>query len=420
MSGQGAPLTASSSVAFAEEEAPRHQQTSPMLRSEPGMAEEVPHLELPQRQRRRPLGGILSFLLCVVVPTIVGAVYYIGYATDQYVVEFNFAVRDTSTATSTSAAAASLTAMVGTSSSANPTENYMVTEYMVSRQAVEDLQSKINIRQRYALPFIDFWSRLDASEPMERFAKYWKTMTTAEFDIITGTAVAQVKAFTADDAYLIAKTLLSLSEELINEVAQRPQRDAVRYAEAEVKRAEDRLKDIRAALSTYREKEGVIEPTTGVVLGNATLVSTLRATLSQLQTDMSALQKNRISANSPQMQNLQIRIKATQEQIKEVEGQISSAGQGTAIAQVVARYEQLDLERQFAQNMLTSTMQSLEQARSNAMTKRIYITPYVMPAMPQTSLYPRRFVAILTVAGACLLLWTIALLLARSIREHLT
>ena len=298
----------------------------------------------------------------------------------------------------------------------------MVTEYMVSRQAVEELQSRIDIRQLYARPFIDFWSRLDASEPMERFARYWKYMTTAEFDTVTGTASAQVRAFTAEDAFLIARTLLSLSEDLINEVAHRPQRDAVRYAEVEVKRAEDRVKQIRAELSAYREKEGLIEPTTSIVLSNATVASTLRGVIAQLNTEVATLQKQKIAANSPQMQTLQFRIKATEEQLKEVEAKISTVGQpgSSSIAQAVARYEQLDLERQFAQAMLTSTMQSLEQARSNAITQRIYVTPFVMPALPQMSVYPKRFVAILTVAGACLLLWTIALLLSRSIREHLT
>lgn len=420
VSEQTPSATVNTSSVLAERESLRQPQTGPLLRFEPEVQEEEPTVKLPQRQRRRPLGGIFSFIMCVVVPTIIAAVYYFGYATDQYVVEFRFAVRDTTTATSTSAATTSLTAIIGMSTSTNPTENYMVTEYMVSRQAIEDLQTKINIRQRYALPFIDFWSRLDASEPMEKFARYWKYMTTAEFDIVTGTAFAQVKAFTPDDAYLIATTLLSLSEDLINEVAQRPQMDAVRSAETEVKRAEERLKDIRAALSAYREKEGVIEPTSSVVLSNATLLASMRSALASLQTEMKALQQNGMGASTAQMQNIQVRIKATEAQIKEVEGQVSTPGLQGAVAKVVARYEELDLERQFAQNTLTSTMQSLEQARSNAMSKRLYITPFVLPAMPQTPVYPKRVVAILTVAGACLMLWTIALLLVRSIREHLT
>lgn len=376
--------------------------------------------ELPRRRKRRSLGGYLSFILCVLLPTIAAGVYYFVYASDQYVVQFKFAVRDTSTAVSTSAATADLTSLVGISSSSNPTENYMVTEYMTSQQAVEELQSRINIREIYSRPSIDFASRMDASAPTEEFARYWKSMTTAQFDQITGIAWAEIRAFTAEDAFLVAKTLLSLGEDLINEVAQRPQREAMRYAEAEVARAEDRLKKVRADLAQYRDKTGLIEPTGSVVMANATVASTIRSTIAQIQTDISILKKQGVKDNSAQAQTLQARLRATEEQLKAVENQISTAKSGDSpISQAVARYEQLDLERLFAQNLLTSTMQSLEQARSNAATKRIYVVAFVQPALPQMSTYPRRGVATLTVAIACLLLWTIALLVSRSIKEHL-
>lgn len=376
--------------------------------------------ELPRRRKRRSLGGYLSFILCVLLPTIAAGVYYFVYASDQYVVQFRFAVRDTSTAVSTSAATSDLTSLVGISSSSNPTENYMVTEYMTSQQAVEELQSRINIRELYSRPFIDFASRMDASAPIEEFARYWKSMVTAQFDQITGIAWAEVRAFTADDAFLVAKTVLSLGEDLINEVAQRPQREAMRYAEAEVSRAEDRLKKVRADLAQYREKTGLIEPNSSVVMANATVASTIRSSIAQIQTDISVLKKQGVKDNSAQAQTMQMRLKATEEQLKAVENQISTAKSGdSSISQSVARYEQLDLERLFAQNLLTSTMQSLEQARSNAATKRIYVVAFVQPALPQMSTYPSRVVATLTVAIACLLLWTIALLVSRSIKEHL-
>lgn len=383
-------------------------------------ATETLTFELPRRRKRRPIGGYISFVLCVLLPTILAGVYYFVFASDQYVVQFRFAVRDTSTAVSTSAATSDLTSMVGISSTSNPTENYMVTEFMTSQQAVEELQSRIKLRELYSRPFIDFASRMDASAPIEAFSRYWKNMVTAQFDQVTGIAWAEVRAFTADDAYLIAKTLLSLGEDLINEVAQRPQREAMRYAEAEVARAEDRLRKVRAELAQYRDKTGLIEPNSSVVMANATVASTIRSSLAQIQTDMAVLRKQGVGGNAAQMQTLQTRLKATEEQLKAVENQISTATSGeSSISQAVARYEQLDLERLFAQNLLTSTMQSLEQARSNAATKRIYVVAFVQPALPQVSTYPRRYVATLTVAIACLLLWTIALLVGRSIKEHL-
>lgn len=377
--------------------------------------------ELPQRRARRSLGGLLSFALCVLLPAVLAGIYYFGYASRQYEVEFRFAVRDTNGTVSTSAATSGIIASLGMSSASNSNENYMVTEYMTSLQAVHDLQTKIDLRQIYSRPFIDLWSRLDASRSIEDFAKYWKNnVVTATFDTITGISIGRVRAFTAEDSYLVAETLLSSADEMINEVAQRPLREAVRFSEAEVRRAEDRLRQIREDLSKYREKEGLIEPMNNVVASNAALAGTVRGLLAQLQTDKAALSKQGLGANAPPMRTLDMRIKATEEQLKSIESQVSIQASGAGISPIVARYEALDLERQFAQGMLTSTMQSLEQARANAVTKRLYITPFIQPALPQTSTYPNRFVATLTVAIACLFLWTIALLISRSIKEHLT
>ena len=377
-------------------------------------------LVLPQRQDRRPWGGIVSFVLCVLLPTLGAAIYYIGFASNQYAVEWRYAVRDTSTATSTSSATSSLTALLGVSTAASGPDNYMVTEYIKSRQAVDDLEKRIGVISLYSRPTIDAWSRFDASLPVENFVSYWKNMVTASFDAITGTALAEVRAFSEEDAYLIAKTLVALCEDLVNEVAQRPQMETVRYAEAEVARAEARLKQIRAEIAAYRNKESVIDPTSSVVLSNATLAANLRSLLTQYQTDLAAIMKGGVGPNASQVQSLRTRIKATQDQLKDVETEVSKARLGdNPLSEVVGRYEQLTLELQFAQNMMTSTVQSLEQARSSAMARRIFITPYVHPAKPHSSTYPNRVVAIFIVAGLCTLLWTVALLLGRSIREHL-
>jgi len=355
----------------------------------------------------------------VVLPAILAGIYYFGFASAQYQAGFHFSVRDTTNSGGVSGVG-SLASMLGMGASANPAENYMVVDYILSRQAVDDLQARIDIKKMYSDSTIDWWSRFNGTSSFERFLKYWQYMVTATYDGITGTGVVQIRAFTPQDAYLIANTLIALSEELVNETAQQPQREAVAYAAGEVKRAEERLGKIRAGLVELRNKSGLVDPATGVVLGNATLATTLRAALAQIETDLSAAQGQKLNPNAPQIRYLKSRQEALRQQIASVEAEVDSAKiRGGALSELVAKFEQLELERQFAQNMLNSTMQSYEQARSSAMAKRVFITPYVRPVMPEVPMYPNRLVAALTVAGACFLLWTVALLLVRSIREHL-
>jgi capsular polysaccharide transport system permease protein len=361
-------------------------------------------------------------MLCVLVPTVVAAAYFIFMASNQYVSEFRFAVRELTQAVPVPTGASGLASLFGSAATtSNSADNFMVTEYLVSRQVVDELQAKIKVRELYSRPSIDWWVRFDPSLPMEKFVSYWQGMVTANYDPITGVAHARVRAFTPDDAYLIATNMVTLAEKLVNEISMRPRLDAVKFAEGEVKRAEDRLKTIRAQISEYRDKESVIEPTSSVVTSNTTLAQSLRATLVQYQTELAALMRQNLRPNAPYIVNLRSRIQAAREQLAAVEAQIANAKDtgGRPLSQVVGHYEQLDLERQFAQTILTSAVQALEQARAAAISQHLYVTPFVRPARPESSTYPSRVVSILTVGLACFFVWTIGLLIVRSIREHL-
>jgi capsular polysaccharide transport system permease protein len=111
-------------------------------------------------------------------------------------------------------------------------------------------------------------------------------------------------------------------------------------------------------------------------------------------------------------------IRSTRQQLQKVEASVLQDNEGVSLSKIVAEYEQLDLERQFAQSMLTSTMQALDQARANAASQHLYITPYVQPQLPQSATYPHRALSVLMVSGAAFLLWVISLLFMRSVQER--
>ena len=47
-----------------------------------------------------------------------------------------------------------------------------------------------------------------------------------------------------------------------------------------------------------------------------------------------------------------------------------------------------------------------------------YITPYVRPTLPTTSMYPQRVFSVLKVALIAIVLWLIGMLAVRSVRER--
>jgi capsular polysaccharide transport system permease protein len=256
---------------------------------------------------------------------------------------------------------------------------------------------------------------------MEKFVTYWQKMVTSNYDVVTGIATAEIRAFSAEDALLISNTLVKLSEELVNSIANRSNIDAVQFAQREVERAQDRLKRVRGELTAYRNKVGVIDPATSVVAPNSAVQQSLQGNLATLETQLTSLLSRHLSASSPAVQTLQNQIKAVKGQLAALESNVASGKDrvgGAALSTVIAEYEQLDLERQFAQALVTSAMQALEQARAMAASQHLYITPYVRPSLPESSTYPRRLFSVFVVGLLAFGIWLIGLLTIRSIVER--
>lgn len=371
---------------------------------------------LPSGDRPRSYGSLIGFALCVALPVFVASLYYGFIASNQYVAEFRFTVKDA--ATNANPAAGGLLALAGNLGGGDSTNNYLVADFLTSREAIEKLQKSVDVVGLYAKPDVDWWSRFNPSQPLERFVLYWQHMVTAHYDPVTGIATAAVRAFSPQDALLIANSLVALSEELVNQIANRSQRDNVRFAEAEVGRAEKRLKDVQARMTEYRNRVGVINPAASVVASNSTLVQTLQGNLAQLQTQLDTLKNQNLAPNAPAIVTLNNQIKSVKEQLQITEAAVGKSRDGTPLSSVMGEYEQLDLERQFAQTMVTSSMQALDQARATAAAQHLYITPYVRPSLPQSSTYPQRFLSVVSVGAVAFAAWLIGLLTLRSIRER--
>lgn len=373
-------------------------------------------LPLPDKGRRSR-AAFIWFSALVLAPTIFSFVYYNYIATPQYVTEFRFTVKDTS-ASAAMTTPTSVLSMLGGSASSTTNDNFIVVDFLTSRQAAEEIDKRLKARALYSEPRIDWWSRYNRHGSIEDFARYWKTMVRSDYDVVTGIATAQVRAFSPQDSYNIASTLVSLSENLVNTMERRTQVDAVRYAEAEVNKAQDRLKKVRAQLTDYRKRFGIIDANASITASNSALVQSLRANLAQLETQLNSLQSQHLSDRAPTIISLKAQVQSTKEQLARTENEVGTSKSGSALSTIVGDYEQLNLDVQFAQTMVTSTMTALDQARATAAAQHIYIEPFVRPSLPESSTYPNVAQSVISVAASAFAIWLIGLLVIRSIRER--
>ena len=197
---------------------------------------------------RRPTLSVLprvsayraTFVLLVIIPTLVSWVYLAFLASNQYVAEGRFAVRaaqiDVAESDKQKGAAASVAS--GSLVSLSGQDAYIVTTYIRSRAVIDDLSKVIDIREIFTRPEGDFWARLKSKATAEELLSYWNGMVTAYVDGPSGVVTVSVRSFRPADSVALANAIIKVSESLVNDVSARARNDALKRTEEEVRKAE--------------------------------------------------------------------------------------------------------------------------------------------------------------------------------------
>jgi capsular polysaccharide transport system permease protein len=357
---------------------------------------------------------LLSFLLVVVMPTIVAGVYYILVAADQYVSEFRFALR------SSEPVRADTGALLPSSAAPLQTalDSYAVAQYVASRAIVDDLGKTLDLRRMFSNRLADWPARLHPPVTIEELVLYWQRRVDAFFDPTNGTIVVRTRAFTAPDALNLARGILASAERLVNDMSARARSDALRNSEHDVTAAERRLVAALARLRDYRDKERLIDPHKAAE-ANAALAGRLRDELVRTGTDLSTM-KEYMQDDAPALKLLEARIETLRAQQRAVESEATdgATAPGRVLSRVMGSYEELDGERRFAETAYQHALEALDRARINADRQQVYVADFVPPGLPEEALYPRRLRSIAIVFLAAFVIWAVGSLTVRSVRDH--
>jgi capsular polysaccharide transport system permease protein len=359
----------------------------------------------------------ISFLLMVGLPTTGAVVYFSLLASDQYVAEFKFTV-----AGAEPPPLDTLGALTGLPDVGIIQDTQIVVNHLNSRAAVEALERVVGIRAKYSDPAIDWWARFNANKPVEKLVRYWNAMVETSIKMPAGIIEVKVRAFRPDEALAISRATLTISEDLINELNDRMNRDALTTAENELARARDRLSKARLQLEAVRNEEGMIT-VQRTADGVGQLLTDSRGALLKLQQEYNA-QLQSVSEQAPQMQALRARINAAKSQIAELEAKITIGPDATrlpepTLSRLMTRFSELDLEKQISERLYDGAIAALEAARVNAERKTMYLKPFVQPTLPEDATYPRRALNIVLTFFGSLVIWGALRGLTGLIRNHM-
>lgn len=352
------------------------------------------------------------FLLCVALPTAMAIVYFGLLASDVYISESRFVVRSPQKPTVSGLGAL----LQGVGFSKAQDDSYTVHDYVLSRDALKEIDGKLGVAKAYSDSSIDIFNRfgaMDMDNSFEALYKYYQKKVEVQQDTASSISTVTVRAYTAQDAFNINQKLLELSEALVNRLNERGRQDLIRSAAAEVNEAEKKSKNAATALSAYRNAKGVVDPerqATVQLQQVAKLQDELIATKTQLA------QLKTFTPQNPQIQALELRARTLQNEMDMETNKVT--GGDRSLADKAADFQRFALEREFADKQLTSALASLESARNEAQRKQVYIERIVQPSLPDIAMEPKRMRSILATFVLGLVAWGILSMLLAGVREH--
>ena len=353
------------------------------------------------------------FLICVVLPTVLGTLYFGLLASDVYISESRFIVRGQDKATPTA-----LGLLLNSAALSHGTpESAAAQSYLASRDALAALNhddAYVRAYTRSGISRFDRFNPLGIGGSFEDLYKYYDAHVRIDTDSAAGITVLSVRAYDPADARTINAALLRLAEETVNHLSQRAREDLIASARHEVIDAKDTARAAGAALAYYRNSAGVIDPEKQAPI-QYELVSRLQDELISARSDRRQLAT--VAPQSEQIPALDARIHELEQRLAEQSG-LAAGNRTKSLAAASEQYQRLSLDADFAAKRLAAALASLESAENEAQRKTSYVETIVQPNAPDKAMEPRRLRGILTTLVFSLIVWGVVTMLVSGIREH--
>ncbi|WP_370204606.1 sugar transporter [Pararhodobacter marinus] len=366
--------------------------------------------------RRRHSALFLSLVVIVFAPLLIIATYLYVFAQDQYASNTGFTVRSDETS-SASELMGGLSSIVGGSSSSDTDVLYA---FIHSQQMVERAQEALDIRAHYSQnwsidPVFSIWP--DAT--VEDLMSFWERVVIVSYDQSSGLMDVQVRANTAEFAQQVAEEIVAESEAMINALNAQSRRDSIANAQQDLENALERLRTAREELASFRARTQIVDPQADIA-GRMGVINGLQSTLAESLVEYDLLLQT-TAENDPRVRQAERRIEVIRERISEERRNFATQDVtvfDTDYPRLIAQFESLMVNQEFAERTYTAALEALDVARSNADRQSLYLATYVRPTLAQRAEYPQRSTLILLFGFFLLLAWGAFTLVFYSLRDR--
>ena len=368
----------------------------------------------PAFKRLRHFVILLSFLIFVIIPSAVTGIYLYTVAVDQYASKVGFSVRRED-----SGSAMELLGGLSNLSNSSSSDTDILYEFIQSQKLVSDIDDELDLHAIWSKPPHDFVFAIIDDASIEELVHYWNKMVRVSYGAGSGLIEVEVLAFTAKDATDISRTLFEKSSQMINALSDIARQDAIRYAREELGEALERLKDVRAAVTLFRNENQIVNPEIDIQT-QAGLLGNLQNQLAQTLIEFDLLD-GISNSNDPRVVQITRRLEVIEKRIaaeRKKLGGGSIDGGGNAFANLLGDYERLVVDREFAERSYLTALATYDASLAESRRKTRYLAAYMQPTEAETAEYPKRLTLLLLVTVFLFLIWAVMVLVAISVRDR--
>ncbi|MEO1455385.1 MAG: sugar transporter [Pseudomonadota bacterium] len=351
----------------------------------------------------------LSFVGLVLVPLVATAIYLFWFAAPQYASHAGFSVRQEE--------APAQTGLFGGMGGAGASDADILYAYLTSQELVRAVDADVDLRAAFARagprdPIFGF----HAGGTIEDLVTYWGRMVRVSHDAATGLIEMRVRAFAPEDAQAIAQSAVRHGGALIVELSAIARDDTLRYAREDVEDAWTRLSEARQAMTAFRARTQVVDPTADVS-GQMGLLGTLEAQLAEELIRVDVLTQNS-TPEDPRIAAARQRIDVIKARIADERSNLGGGRDGADYATVIDEYERLSADVMFGSETYAAARAALDTARAEARRQTRYLAEHIRPTLAERATAPDPLI-VLGVFGLFLtLIWGMGALIVASLRDR--
>lgn len=370
-----------------------------------------------ERARRHGRGVALRrrALLLIGLPLLLVALYKMLLGPPLFEARTSFAIM---TAAPQSGAMSAAGLLGGGAGGAGLSDAYRIREYLLSREAMQQMERRYGFLTHFRQTAIDPLQRpLDLPLLGIDAHSFYKRRLAISVDMREGIVRLDVEATTPQQAERFANGLLALARERTQQISEQLNADQFGALQKDVAIAQDQMRQASANVAGIQRRRAVLDPQQSAA-GIYQLIGNLEVMLAEAQSERTGLAVNGLS-ESPLLPRLDAKIAALKRQIAEQRGRLVGGAGAATVQNAAVELELANSQRKLTETGLEAVLRTFEAAKLRSIEERRYLVVISAPVLPEKVQAQRLAnTLLLTLAGLLLLAGLVSTLRSsRSLRS---